>query len=219
MKIPIRLNPKRRLRQPLDRVSVVARDQPYRAPSFNDRAKIVEQSQAAATSSRAFIEAVQKADGLRDVGNWHAAEASYAAALAMYPYQNGYWVQHAHMLKEQERFLEAEISYRTACAFGAPASDVVEHFRFVVGRLNIEEWRFPLRFYKSNDAARQVPGLPDIQAFARLVWHVGGVGAEDAALLLRRSGTCDELLATMIADARFERANRDWLSVVREGEL
>lgn len=184
-----------------------------------DRGTAVEVAHAAAREDPAFMGHVLAADSYRDGGQWQPAEKGYAAALTLHPYQGGYWVQHGHMLKEQELFLEAEISYRTAAAYGAPGHDVLEHFRFVMARQAIEEWRYPVRFYRTGTAASQVPGAPDIDALARLVWHVGGVVAADTADLLRRCASCDELLAAMIADARFERANRDWLSVVRNGEL
>ena len=217
--MPIGLRMRKHLRQPMARIAAGVHHRTQLNLLMLDRAELVDASQAVAVSAPAFMAHVHEADGHRDSANWVGAEASYAAALALYPYQNGYWVQHGHMLKEQERFVEAEISYRTACAYGAPVHDVMEHLRFVMARQGLEEWRFPIHFYKAGSAAEQTPGRPDVDTLARLVWHVGGVAVAEIADLLRHHSTCDGLLAAMIADQRFERANRDWLSVVREAEL
>lgn len=186
---------------------------------FADRARLVESSQQAALVDDRFVSHIRSADGLRDVGNWQAAEASYAAALSFYPYERSYWVQHGHMAKEQNEFARAEISYRTACALGAAPKDVVEHLRFVMERQCVDEGRFPIRFYRHGTAAQQTPAQPDVILLARLAWHVGGLADHDMIELLRTNATCDELFAAMIRDSRFERANRDWLELVREGEL
>lgn len=217
--MPIGPRMRKRLRQPMARIAAGINHRAQLDLLTLDRGELVEVSQVVAVSVPAFMAHVHEADRHRDAANWVAAEAGYAAALELYPYQNGYWVQHGHMLKEQERFVEAEISYRTACAYGAPAHDIMEHLRFVMARQGLEEWRFPIRFYKPGRAAEQIPGRPDIDTLARLVWHVGGVAVAEIVDLLRRHNTCDELLAAMIGDPRFERGNRDWLSVVREGEL
>jgi len=42
---------------------------------------------------------------------------------------------------------------------------------------------------------------------------------DDIARFLRGCATLDELMAAMIRDPRFERANRPWLELVREEEL
>lgn len=219
MKVSIGGRVRKRLHQPVASIASAVRNRAQIDLLTLDRNKLVDASNAVAVSSPVFMAHVHEADRQRDAANWVEAEAGYAAALAIYPYQNGYWVQHGHMLKEQQRFVEAEISYRTACAYGAAPHDVVEHWRFVMAQQGVEEWRFPIRFYKVSDTAGQVPGRPDVEALARLVWDVGGVAVVDIADLLRRHSSCDELLAAMVVDSRFEQANRDWLSVVREGEL
>lgn len=186
---------------------------------FGDRERLVESSQQAALVDDRFVSHVRSADGRRDEGNWRAAEAGYAAALSFYPYERSYWVQHGHMAKEQNEFARAEISYRTACALGAPPQDVVEHLRFVMVRQQADEGRFPIRFYRPGPAAQQTPAQPDVISLARLAWRVGGLADHDMVDLLRANATCDELFAAMIRDSRFERANRDWLELVRDDEL
>lgn len=186
---------------------------------FANRQQLIESSQHAAVSDDRFMTHVRVADKMRDEGNWIAAESGYAAALSLYPYERSYWVQLAHMAKEQGKFTQAEISYRTACALGARPQDVVEHLQFVMIRQNADERQFPIRFYRPGQAAQQPPAQPDVALLARLAWHVGGMDDQDMIGLLRANATCDALLATMIRDSRFERANRDWIELVREGEL
>jgi len=180
---------------------------------------MIESGQGAAAGDSQFKAHASNGDRLRDQKQWAAAEAEYAAALALHPFERGYWVQHGHMAKEQEHFARAEISYRTACAFGAPAHDVLEHLRFVMGRQNAEEGRFPIRFYQPGPAAQRVPGKPDVTLLARLAWQVGAMDDQDMLTLLRSNANCDELFAQMIDDPRFERSNRVWLELVREDEL
>ena len=186
---------------------------------MTDRAALVSSSQAAALSDSRFTAQVGTADSLRDQQRWAEAEAAYAAALRLYPWERSYWVQRGHMAKEQNAFDRAEIAYRTACAYGAPPLDVVEHLRFVMARSGCDEGRAPIRFHVEGPAAFQVPGEPDIAVFARLLWQVGGVADHHVLDLLRRCATCDELVVAMVQDTRFERANRIWLELVGEQEL
>jgi len=167
-----------------------------------------------------FWTRVRKADADRDAHRWHEAEIGYEAALALEPHWGGYWVQHGHMLKEQGRNAEAETSYRTACAIGGAPEDVLDHLRFVLQQQGVDEGSFPIRFRKdAATGADQLPTRPTITALARLVWHVGALEAEELLGLMRNCATLDQVLARMIADPRFERANWNWLELVQEGEL
>lgn len=186
---------------------------------FSDRAALVASSQAAALSDSRFLAHTASADALRDQQRWLEAEAAYTAALRLYPWERTYWVQRGHMAKEQGAFERAEIAYRTACANGAEPSDVVEHLRFVMARAGCDEGQSPIRFYVDGPTALQVPGEPDVAAFGRLLWQVGGIADEHVLHLLRRCATCDELVVEMCRDTRFERANRAWLEQVEEHEL
>lgn len=186
---------------------------------FLDRATLVASSQAVALSDSHFLAHVGTADALRDQQRWQEAEASYAAALRLYPWERSYWVQRGHMAKEQEAFERAEIFYRTACALGAKPSDVVEHLRFIMAKAGCDEAQSPIRFHIEGPAALQVPGEPDVAALGRLLWQVGGIADHHILHLLRRCPTCDDLVVAMCGDTRFERANRIWLELVGEHEL
>lgn len=183
------------------------------------RSAIVEASQAAALSDPVFRDYVLKADAHRDSKNWALAATAYMSALALYPYQNGYWVQHGHMLKEQGLYEAAEISYRTASAYGAPPNDVNEHVSFVMMQQSVDVSRYPIRYFKASLPANQVPGRYDVELLASLAWQADDISESEIVKLLRAFATCDALLAAMVADPRFERANSDWLGVIREGEL
>lgn len=186
---------------------------------LDDRRQMVESSQKAALSDREFQARVQRGDSMRDQGRWAEAAVAYAAALDEFPYERTYWIQLGHMAKEQGNYCGAEIAYRTACALGAPVHDVVDHLRFVLARQGIDEARYPIRLYRNAETCRQVPAKPDILCFARLLWGVRGMDEADLLTFLRDHDTCDELVAAMIRDPRFERTNREWLELVREDEL
>lgn len=189
------------------------------ALSRTSRQDLLETSQRTALDDGRFREHVERGDRARDLRNWLEAEAAYAAALDLYPYERSYWTQLGHMAKEQEHFVRAEIAYRTACALGAPPQDVDPHLRFVMARQGIEEHRNPIRHYKPGPQREQVPGRPDVLACARLMWGTFGMDDLDIVRFLRGCATLDEMIAAMIRDPRFERANRPWLELVREEEL
>src|SRR5579871_6868877 len=88
------------------------------ALSLCPRPALPSASDSAAARDPRFIALVAEADAHRDAGAWREAEQAYGAALALYPYQSGYWVQQGHMRKEQGRHAAAEIAYRTAAALG-----------------------------------------------------------------------------------------------------
>jgi len=192
-----------------------------RAPALSraSRHDLLETSQGAALADPRFREHIDRGDRARDLRNWAEAEASYASALDLYPYERSYWTQRGHMAKEQERFVAAEIAYRTACALGAPPQDVDGHLRFVLARQGLEEHRYPIRHHDAGPQPRQVPGRPDVLSAARLLWGALGMDDDDLVGFLRRCATLDELVAAMIRDPRFERANRPWLELAREDEF
>lgn len=183
------------------------------------RHDLLETSQGAALADPRFREHIERGDHARDLRNWAEAEAAYAAALDLYTYERSYWIQRGHMAKEQERLVAAEIAYRTACALGAPPQDVNAHLRFVLARQGLDEHRHPIRHLEAGPQPRQVPGRPDVVAGARLLWGALGMDDDDLVGFLRRCATLDELVAAMIRDPRFEKANRPWLELVREDEL
>jgi hypothetical protein len=187
--------------------------------SYASRQALLETAHDAALSDTTFRDLVARGDGLRDQRNWIEAAEAYGSALKLYPYERTYWTQFGHMVKEQECFGLAEIAYRTAAAFGAERGDVLPHLRFVMERQGASESNFPIRFHEPLVLHRQVPGNPDLLALARLLWGALDVSEADQLCLLRTSASLDEMVATMIADPRFEKSNRVWLELLDEGEL
>jgi ABC-type polysaccharide/polyol phosphate transport system ATPase subunit len=171
-----------------------------------DRTALIEVAQHRALADERFRLLVREGDWRRDARDWGAAEERYAEALALHPYQRSYWVQHAHVAKEGGRFARAEASYRTACALGEPAADVVEHLRFVIAQAGAEPAAWPIHPYRKGAADTQVPGRPDVDALAWLLWPGATVADSEMVELLRRYASCDALAAAMIADPRFADA-------------
>lgn len=189
------------------------------ALSFASRNALMESAQTAALADPAFCALVARGDTLRDAGDWKPAADAYGEALKLYPYEASYWTQLGHMLKEQGYFALAEIAYRTAAAFGAPAQDVRPHLLFVMERQGADPGRWPMRQREGGALHRQVPGRPDLLGLARLLWGALDVADDEQLALLRSCATLDDLAAAMIADPRFEKANRVWLELLRDGEL
>lgn len=180
------------------------------APSIDraaaaDRAALIEVAQHRALGDERFRLLVREGDWRRDARDWGAAEQRYAAALALHPYQRSYWVQLGHVAKEGSDFARAELAYRTACAMGEPAADVIEHLRFVAARGGGEPGEWPIHPYRKGAAEKQVPGQPDLAALAWLLWPGAAPSEEEARDLLRRHGTCDALVAAMVRDRRFSK--------------
>jgi tetratricopeptide (TPR) repeat protein len=177
-------------------------------------------SRGDASNNPTFVEYVRRADRHRDESEWRKAEEAYRNALALDPHQAGYWVQHGHMCKEQGRFAEAEISYRSGAALGVAPGDVIEHLRFVLARQGSSEGKYPIRFGKAGSSpATQIPSEADIRLLAQLLWRIVAPSTKDVLKLLRENATCDDAFAAMVADARFEQANVNWLALVEDGEL
>ena len=183
------------------------RTEPLEFPA--DRRQLIETTHTLAVLDDAFRVAVQAADWQRDDGNWAEAEAGYAQALELYPYQRSYWAQKAHMAKEQGAFVRAEIGYRTAIALGEAYDDVHEHLAFVMDRQGASLDRHPAHVYSGVRAKDAAPGASDFAVFARAVWGSEHHDDADTLQLLRENRTCDELLAAMLAKGRSKPALQD----------
>lgn len=170
-----------------------------------DRAALIEVAQHRALGDERFRMLVREGDWRRDAGDWDAAEARYAAALALHPYQRSYWVQRGHAAKEGGHPARAEIAYRTAASLGEPAADVAEHLHFVVAQGGDDPAAWPIHPYGKGLTPLQAPGAPDLAMLARLLWREPALANDAAVGLLRRHATCDALAAAMIRDPRFLR--------------
>lgn len=176
-----------------------------------DRTRLIETTQIRAITDEHFSMLVQAGDLHRDARRWPEAEAAYYEALALYPYQNSYWMQHGHMAKEQGHFAIAETSYRSAYALGQTLPEVREHLDFVIRRQGDDPAQWPPRSYVPGSAADQPPALSDLRFFALLLWGPGEVEPTEARNLLRENASCDALLAAMLQDVRFANAQSNWI--------
>jgi len=163
-----------------------------------------------------FLRAISDADGARDRGAWPAAEQLYARALALYPLQYGYRVQLGHMLKEQDRFLPAEIAYRDAVALGASLADVGVHLRFVCERQGKAYLPPPGSAATDERAMAQAPSSLDIEALVHLFWHDLALADEEHAALLAECATCEDVAVRLTRDRRFVRRNRTLLRMLKD---
>jgi ABC-type polysaccharide/polyol phosphate transport system ATPase subunit len=169
------------------------------AQPFSRRMAAIDSLRRVAHEDEHFMALVRQADAARDQHDWAAAEAGYAAALSLHPYERSYWVQLGHVTREQGRRVRAEIAYRTACAFGEPVR-LLAPFIAAVEHPDSAGSPTPAATPDGGETRRQPPGYPDL---AVLSAFAGGTErlSDDAALsLLRRPGAIEDVLARMLED-------------------
>ena len=172
----------------------------------DDRRQLIETTHTISVLDDAFRASVQQADWKRDASQWAEAEAEYATALALFPFQRSYWVQKGHVAKEAGAFARAEIAYRTAIALGDAFEDVREHLDFVLRQQGTDLVEYPAEPYRSGSAGAAVPAAPDVGLLARIAWGVTELPEDEELALLRSHPTCDAVLAALIDDPRFMAA-------------
>lgn len=178
------------------------------------RAEAIYLDHAGAATDPEFIKLAVQADAARDARHWGEAEFYYWRALELYPFQSGYRVQYAHVIKEQDKLDWAEVHYRSAVAEGAEAYLVEEHLQFVARRnravyvprvqpdLNVTPLDAPPTFH-------------DVQTFAWLCWHDAEINSNDALAMMRECETNRDVLLAMASHDRFVERNRPFLEVLR----
>lgn len=190
--------------------AAAARDSRSIALVARDRLRLLEFSHRTALNDDRFKAIINEADWARDradwshqADDWKVAETKYAEALALFPFERSYWIQHGHAVKEQGDLVRAEISYRTACALGLPAQEVSVHLHFVMQHQGVSEVDYPVRTFNPGSLAEQLPAKPDIDLLARILWNVEVIENEVMLELLRVNTNFDELIASMIDSSRF----------------
>ena len=161
-----------------------------------------------------FRQWIESADRARDERRWAEAEWAYFRALQIFPQHPGYHVQYGHVLKEQEKWSDAEVQYRSALAGGAPLRDVEEHLIFVCRRQNFPI-KIPERAAAPANWMQRAPTAHSVETLAYLFWRVEALSISDQITLLRSCLTCEDVAVAMIEDHRFMQANRAFLEVVR----
>lgn len=169
------------------------------AQPFSRRMAAIDSLRRVAHEDEHFMALVRQADAARDRHDWEAAEAGYAAALTLHPYERSYWVQLGHVTREQGRLVRAEIAYRTACAFGEPVR-VLAPFIAAVEQPGSAVPATPAAVPDGGETRRQPPGYPDLAVLAALAGGDGRLGEDAALALLRRQDGMEDVLARMLID-------------------
>jgi ABC-type polysaccharide/polyol phosphate transport system ATPase subunit len=169
---------------------------------FTNRATALESRYRVAISDEQFLLHVRKGDWARDQKDFAGAAAAYAAALSLHPYERTFWAHRGSMLAEQGKFVEAEISYRTACAFGQPRGDVLEFIQFVMARQKASPDNYPIRELTQGPIFEQPPGYPDICLFSRLLWGHNQLDDQQVLHFMRTCETLDSLGESILLDDR-----------------
>lgn len=169
---------------------------------FTSRAAALEALQAAAFGDERFRLLVQQGDWARDRHDWAEAEEKYAAALALHPYERSYWAQHGHVTRAQGKNVEAEISYRTACALGVPAQDLKPFLDSLRGEAPPPGAPDDVFGLSQGKTCLQPPSRRDVDVIARLFWGEGEVDPAETLALMRAHRTLDDLASAIASDAR-----------------
>ena len=185
-----------------------------------DRGIAAQLTNTIALGHNEFCALTKEADVNRDTRNFDKAELGYFKALRIFPLHSGYRVQYAHMLKEQDKFLDAVTQYWLALNVGAPIADVEEHLLFAARRAGISIG--PGHVARSAEAWTAAEhstsgwGLPpfetDLIDFADLFWgsrdYLNGQRIVD---FLIRCRTRKDLLLAFIRAPETARHNRQLL--------
>ncbi len=200
-----------------EKIGLEAASRPATQTLPTNRKDLIETAQMSAARDDNFRLLVQEADWRRDEEKWDEAQEAYAKALALFPYQRSYWGQLAHCAREAGLLARAETAYRTACSLGEPIAEIEPFITFTLEAQGLALADHPIRPYRAGPAQEEPPGSPDVALFAQMAWNRESLSDDDILALLRAAPTCDDLLAAMIADERFERAQHAWLAEARLG--
>lgn len=160
------------------------------AQPFARRLAAIDALRRVAHADAQFMALVREADAARDRHDWAAAEAGYAAALTLHPYERSYWAQLGHVTREQGLLARAEIAYRTACAYGEPVQALAP-FIAAVARAG----GAPVPSPDGGPTRLQPPGYPDLALIAALMSGAERL-TEDEGLALMQGGQSIETLLT-----------------------
>ena len=156
----------------------------------------------AAIGDERFRIFVQRGDWARNKGDWAAAEKEYAAALALHPYERTYWAQHGHVLRQQKKYLEAEISYRNSCVLGMPKLDIRPFLRDAMLHQSTNEQEFPIYSPNKGKLSAQPPSSFHIQILAKTFWELDHIDDEHMLDLMRNYSTIDNLAHFMVSNKK-----------------
>ncbi|MEM7496866.1 MAG: hypothetical protein AAF371_02595 [Pseudomonadota bacterium] len=151
-----------------------------------------------------FLAHVAVGDAARDAADWGHAASAYAAALDLFPFHPGYWVQLGHMRKELRQFAGAEAAYRSARALGSAEAALAPHLAYVCGETGCEPGQRPA-------AAGPLPlDEPPLEPEARALWHLftDSPCSDEKIAELLRIALKRSLIERLIAEPRFPERKR-----------
>ncbi|WP_029352612.1 hypothetical protein [Bosea sp. 117] len=173
-----------------------------------------------------FRYSVADADAKRDARNWSAGEAAYYQALRRYPLCAGYYIQYGHCLKEQNKWEDAELTYRTAWSLGETSDDLFEHIAFVsrqrnanLNRSTLEAirryWADPSRSGGLLDAP---PVRQDVETLFRAFLARSYYAFHEICAVMNNAPTNATALELIVRQPEFASVNRDLMAVIAESK-
>ena len=193
---------------------------PALMPAFAARRRAVIRSVIMAHGDMRYLWAVRKgAHALREA-KWSAALPRFDRALELYPLGPGYLVARGYTYRKLERFEAAEADFRDALALGAPREDLPEHIAYCAGQTGWNRapypasvmWSLepaPVNLFQVGHVAFHLGLITHADTRAVLQAFFGSVETETPLHWQRRFPTLDLLMAGILRDPRFERANPD----------
>lgn len=188
------------------------------------RKSAVAEQLSLASRNTEFRRHISHADTCREAGSWGAAEHSYWRALELFPLHSGYTVQYGHMLKEQEKFVEAEIQYRTALALGETSPDLLMHLSFAAERSGnpIDQAVIDavIGYWKSTTVQASSLSAPptrqDVDILFQLALGRSPFTFQDCRDVLNSAPTITDVFVAALSEPDFPRNNRKLLAFLAE---
>ncbi len=171
-----------------------------------------------------FDDAIQAGDAARDRGDWAGGEFKYFQALLCYPLHYGYIVQYAHCLKEQGKWIDAEVEYRNALALGENSADLIGHIKFVEAKRGASSSRATtdsIKAYWGDERRANIPlSVPpiksDIIELFRIFLQQGAPSHEEIASIMQASPSVGKVIERLVEYPSFVTANRTLIGFLVE---
>jgi hypothetical protein len=189
---------------------------PPRPRTVRSRAVAVIEAMATASRDAAFRSLIAEADGMRDQRNWGQAEYLYWRALSLHPLHPGYRVQYGHALKEQARFADAEVAYRSAWALGEAGEDLRQHIIHVAAAQGDSTPPMPAPRLAPVHPLDERPWLGDVELGFALLLHRTPCLVEEVLPLLRSAPTRRVMLLDLARRPETATANRDLMLLLAD---
>lgn len=131
----------------------------------------------------------------------------------------GAWLLSAAQHLARQQWQRAEIALRTAAALGEAPENLAADLEIAMSNQGESLARHPLTLPRTGAASQRRPTALDIAVLARMAWQTSSLDDKTTVDYLRYCATCDEVLAKMIEDPRFERANMSWMHYSKDGDF